>query len=74
MEPDRFGDRNEQVTPEVLDAALRAFWRGSARPIDRLTGGPVESAPTFGELLLLMLSTASTRRVVATMTTKRENR
>jgi hypothetical protein len=43
---------DEEIDPEAVDAALRAFWAGSAGPLDRLFGGPDESGLRIGEMLL----------------------
>jgi hypothetical protein len=42
----------EEISPETVDGALRAFWAGSAGPLDRLVGGPDESGLRIGEMLL----------------------
>jgi hypothetical protein len=42
----------EEISPETVDDALRAFWAGSAGPLDRLVGGPDESGLRIGEMLL----------------------
>ena len=49
MEPERFADRDVPVSPQVVDAALRAFWRGFVRPVDRLAGGADGEEAAFGE-------------------------
>jgi hypothetical protein len=54
MEPNRIADRSVLPSPEMLDAALRAFWRGSAGEIDRLAGGSKRDMARLGEMLLLL--------------------
>ena len=70
MKPNRFDDCDDLPSPQVLDAALRAFWRGSARPIDRLAGGTGDVRPRLGELLLLLLDSAGTARPARTCGSK----
>jgi hypothetical protein len=48
-------------------AALRAFWAGSAGPLDRLFGGPDESGLRIGEMLLEVSDELSRPRSWAVM-------
>ena len=66
MEPKRFADRNVLPSSEVVDAALRAFWRGSAGPIDRLAGGNCDGRSGLGESLLLLVDFAGRARSAKT--------
>ena len=56
----RLRERGERVSPDEVDEALREFWRGSARPINRLAGVSGDECPRLGELLHLLLDCAVT--------------
>ncbi|HKQ48456.1 MAG TPA: hypothetical protein VJZ71_10335 [Phycisphaerae bacterium] len=62
----------EDVSARAMDRAMRAFWRGSARPIDRLAGASERDGRTFGEILLLLLSSGFARRGEAARPAKDE--
>jgi hypothetical protein len=47
-----FPVQGERVSPNEMDAALRAFWRGSAGEIDRLAGAGEGDTASAGTMLL----------------------
>lgn len=63
---ERLRGRGEGVSPEAVDKALRAFWRGSACEIDQLAGVSGDERPGLGELLLWLMNSAGTSRSART--------
>ena len=66
MKRNQIWERSRPVTPQVVDQALQAFWRGSAQPIDRLAGVDGKDRLGVGELLLSLLDSAGTARSART--------